>query len=105
MIYFCIYYRNVNTGNKNELEVGTLSTGPPAVTPSQASSTAGSNTVQVLLRMPDGKLLQLSALPVEPVTPSGANQLMQQSQVCRHYIITITLEVYEYLSFSIQFPT
>jgi hypothetical protein len=86
LIYFCIYSRIVNTGNKNGLEGGTLSTEPPAVTPSQASSNAGGNTVQLLLRMPDGKLLQLSALPVEPVTPSGANQLMQQSQVCHHYI-------------------
>ncbi|PNF42975.1 Cyclic AMP-dependent transcription factor ATF-2 [Cryptotermes secundus] len=72
----------VNTENKNGLEVGALSPEPPAVTPSQASSSTVGNTVQLLLRMPDGKLLQLSALPVEPVTPSGANQLMQQqSQV------------------------
>jgi hypothetical protein len=62
-----------------------LSTEPPAVTPSQALSTTGGNTVQLLLRMPDGKLLQLSALPVEQVTPSGANQLVEQPQVCHNF--------------------
>jgi hypothetical protein len=85
MYFFYIYSRTTNRLNKNELEIGTLSTEPPSVTPSQALSSAGDNTVQLLLRMPDGKLLQLSALPVEHVTPSGANQLLPQSQVCHNF--------------------
>jgi hypothetical protein len=67
------------------LAVSTLSTEPPAVAPLQTLPSSGGNTVQLLLRMPDGKLLQLSALPVENVTPSGGNQPIQPSQVyCYH---------------------
>jgi hypothetical protein len=80
-----IYSRMTNRGNKDELEIGTLSTEPPSVTPPQALSSPGGSTVQLLLRMPDGKLLQLSALPVEYVTPSRANHLVPQSQVCCHF--------------------
>jgi len=68
-----------------------LSAQPSGVTPPPSCS-AGSNTVQLLLRMPDGKLLQLSALPVEHVTPSGTNNLLQPSQVCCYSHET---EVYE----------
>ena len=67
---------NFRTGSADKRVMGTpsLSTEPAVAT------TPGGNTVQLLLRMPDGKLLQLSALPFEQVTP-GTNNNIQASQV------------------------
>jgi len=78
-ILLIFYSRSTNTESKNGLGVGTLSTEPAGVTSPQALP------IQLLLRMPDGKLLQLSALPVEHIASSGANHLVQPSQVYYHY--------------------
>ncbi|KAJ4432133.1 hypothetical protein ANN_20749, partial [Periplaneta americana] len=69
-----------NAESKNGISVGILNRETSTVTASQTLSSAGGNTVQLLLRMPDGKLLQLSALPVEQVAPTGGNILVQLSQ-------------------------
>ncbi|XP_069690378.1 cyclic AMP-dependent transcription factor ATF-2 isoform X2 [Periplaneta americana] len=69
-----------NAESKNGISVGILNRETSTVTASQTLSSAGGNTVQLLLRMPDGKLLQLSALPVEQVAPTGGNVLVQLSQ-------------------------
>ncbi|PSN47808.1 Cyclic AMP-dependent transcription factor ATF-2 [Blattella germanica] len=52
----------------------------------------GSSTVQLLLRMPDGKLLQLQALPVEQLSSSETNTVESLPQPSQNTAVVLTAQ-------------